>query len=134
ARDAALGAMRPAAAALLLAACGAANAQPSWEVSASGGLLERTLSEIDDSGTRLVRERGPLAFAALEAARGALSLHGRIAGGRPAYDGRTQGGVPIESRTTHEELELGAAWRLGEHPVAGALAIEVAQLQFRRVV
>lgn len=88
-----------------------------WSIGAELGVLESRWREVDDRGATLLRERGHLPEAALTlAARGPGSLQALLrlshAEGRRAYDGQTQAGVPLGTRTDLREqaLQLQALW------------------------
>jgi hypothetical protein len=85
-----------------------------WGVSASA--VHRRLEERADTGARLVRESGPMLRLALDGqlrlgTGGAVRADAGIAGARLDYDGQTQGGAPITTRTRHREFDIGVAWR-----------------------
>lgn len=107
------------AAAFALLAPAGAQAQtnapdPVWGVSI--GVLHRHLEERADDGSRLLTESGPMLSLGLDRALrigrdGALRLDAHVAAARLDYDGRTQGGVPLASRSGERDLGGGMAWR-----------------------
>lgn len=103
------------------AACAQAPAAPdvSWGVSA--GALHRRLVERADDGSRLLTESGPMLRVGLDAEvrlanGGAVQAAFSVAGGRLDYEGRTQAGAPIATRTGHRDLAIELSWR----PLAAA--------------
>ncbi len=75
--------------------------------------------EFADSGTRIVREHGALpgVVGRLGGQRGRFRMEGRAAyhAGGVTYDGQTQGGRPLTSRTDERILDLGV--RAGYRPL-----------------
>lgn len=109
---------------LLLAALPAA-AQPAPPetplFTGSLGLTHRKLIERAPSGARLLTERGPMVQLQLQAERPldegrALALRGVFLGGDLDYDGQTQAGVPLTTRT--RQSEVGADLMLRPHAPA----------------
>lgn len=97
-------------------AAGTAQAQaaPAWGVSAS--VLHRTLEERADDGSRLVEETGPLLRLAIDGQMplrggGALEAKAALTGGELDYDGRTQAGAPLATRSRHRDVLFGVGWR-----------------------
>lgn len=89
-------------------------AQATWGVSA--GPVHRRLVERADDGSRLLEESGPLLRLSLQgqlplAGGGAVSGQAAVATGDLDYEGRTQGGTPVGTRTGHRDLEASVAWR-----------------------
>ncbi|TFZ06943.1 hypothetical protein EZ313_10090 [Ramlibacter henchirensis] len=80
------------------------------------GLTYRRLIETAPSGARLLTERGPMLQLQLQAVRpladgGALGLRGTFIGGDLDYDGQTQAGVPLTTRTRQGESGADLMWR-----------------------
>jgi hypothetical protein len=99
------------------------------------GLHAHALREYGANGDTLVRERGTsprLAATALQPLGETWSARAMIAGwaGRAAYDGRTQGGLPVASRTDTQSTTVEGAlhWR---PPAVARLGVE-AGLQVER--
>ena len=104
------------AAAALAFAC-AAQAQPApIEFTGSIGLVHRKLHERTDTGATLLTETGPMAQVQLLATRalasgGALGLRLTGTGGDLDYEGQTQAGVPLSTRTRQTEGAADVLWR-----------------------
>ena len=114
-----------AAAALALLSLGSAAdaaaqaAASSWDVSA--GVVQRRLVERADNGRRLVEESGALLRLAVAGQLalpngGAFRSEVAVAGGELDYEGQTQAGAPLRTRSHNRDLEATLAWR----PVAPA--------------
>lgn len=69
-----------------------------------------------DDGSRLVEERGELLRLALDkrlslSNGGAVQATAGVAAGRLDYQGQTQGGAPVATRTGQRDLDAALAWR-----------------------
>lgn len=112
------------------------DAPAAWHGEATAA--HRTLVERDAAGKRLLRESGPLLGLRI-GARPAWALPGRLefsaalAQGRLDYDGRTQSGVPLASRSRHREGELGLRWKPAQPWAWGepSLSLDVTALERR---
>ena len=101
----------------VLGSAGEAAAQAAvstWDVSA--GAMHRRLVERADDGRQLVKETGPMLRLSLAgqvnlSSGGALRGELAAAGGELDYQGRTQGGVPLNTDSRHRDLEATLAWR-----------------------
>ena len=105
-----------------------------WEATAA----HRTLVERDASGARLLRESGPVIGLRLGArpawaAPARLEFSASLAQGQLDYDGRTQAGAPLGTRSRHGEGELGLRWRPAQPFAWGepSLSLDVSRLQRR---
>lgn len=106
-----------------------------WDVTAA----HRSLVERDAAGQRLLRESGPLARLRITARPswaplGRVEFSAALAHGRLDYDGRTQGGLPLATRSRHDEAQLGARWLPAASFAWGEPSITVDVLRFRREI
>lgn len=131
--------MRAGGAALALAsACAAAQpADLAWSIGAD--LSHRRLAEYGATGSRLVTESGPMARLRLGAQQalaggGAWGAGLAFAGGNLDYDGVTQAGVPLGTRSRHRDGELSAFWQPWPAADWGQAAITLRWLHQRRVI
>lgn len=104
-----------------------------WEATAA----HRTLVERDAGGARLLRESGPLIGLRLTArphwAAARVEFSAALAHGRLDYEGRTQNGAPLGTRSRHGEGELGLRWRPVQPFAWGepSLSFDVSRLERR---
>lgn len=126
------------AAGLCWAATTAAAAQ-GLQWTGEAGIAHRRLVEYNAAGRSIVTETGPMASAKLGAALG-LEGGGRVqgelalAGGRLDYDGMTQAGASLASRTAHRDAGLTAFWQPWPAAEWGEAALGVRWLQQRRSI
>jgi hypothetical protein len=131
-------AIRSMAAGLCWAATTAAAAQ-GLQWTGEAGIAHRRLVEYNAAGRSIVTETGPMASAKLGAALG-LEGGGRLqgelalAGGRLDYDGMTQAGAFLASRTAHRDAGFTAFWQPWPAAEWGEAALGVRWLQQRRFI
>lgn len=120
----------------LASACAAAQpADIAWSVGAD--LSHRRLVEESPTGSRLVTESGPLARLRLGAQQGLASGGAwgaglALAGGKLDYEGVTQTGAPLNTRSRHRDVELSAFWQPWPAGDWGQAALTLRWLQQRR--
>jgi hypothetical protein len=127
---------------LLFCCATAAFGEPAAPLSGNGiavsaAVLHRRLVERTDDGSRLVTESGELLRLQVRAERtlaggGAVEGAASAAAGTLDYDGHTQGGAPLATRSRHRDLGLQAGWRPLAPASWGELWLSLQALQQRR--
>ena len=110
-----------------------------WDITGSAFLTHRRLAERAATGATLLTEKGPMAQVLLQGQRplpsgGALGLRGQYAAGDLQYDGQTQAGVPLATRTRHFEGGLDLMWRPQPAFAWGEAWLSAGLLAIRRVI
>lgn len=124
--------------AALALASGCAFAQgPDLAWSVGADLSHRRLVETSAAGARLVTESGPMARLRLDvqqglAGGGAWGAGVALAGGDLDYEGVTQAGAPLDTRSRHRDAELSAFWQPWPAGDWGQAALTLRWLQQRR--
>jgi hypothetical protein len=111
------------------------NAIALWEVTATAA--HRTLVERDDTGARLLNERGPmvrLRVAAWPAIAPGVEFSASLARARLEYEGRTQAGAPLATVSRHDEAEVGLRWRPLPQAAWGEPSLSFDALRLRRAI
>lgn len=115
----------------------APGAPDAWQWEA--GPAWRTLVERDSAGARLLKESGPLARLRITA-RPSWAPAGRIEFSANAayaaldYEGHTQGGAPLATRSHHTEGEGGVRWLPAQPYAWGTPSMSLDVLWFRRSI
>jgi hypothetical protein len=106
---------------------------------AEASVVHRALVERDGSGSRLLKESGPLARLRVTAhtswaPAGRLEVSAGVAHAQLDYAGHTQAGAPLSTTSRHDELEAGARWLPSAPWSWGEPAVTVDALRFRRAI
>lgn len=114
-----------------------ADAPNAWQWEATAA--QRTLVERDASGTRLLKESGPLARLRITARpawapAGRIEFSAALAHSRLHYDGRTQAGEPLTTHSRHDEGEIGLRWHPTQAFAWGMPSVTFDGLRFRRTI
>jgi hypothetical protein len=113
----------------------AQGADLAWSVGAD--LSHRKLVEYSAAGARLVTESGPMARLRIGvqqglASGGAWGGGAALGGGDLDYEGVTQAGVPLSTRSRHRDAELSAFWQPWPAADWGQATLTLRWLQQRR--
>ncbi|AMO23008.1 hypothetical protein GCM10027034_45690 [Ramlibacter solisilvae] len=101
-------------------------------------LGQRTLTEHDAAGARLLRESGPLARLRAAARPAApwsgLDVNAALTLAPLDYQGQTQSGAALSTDSRHRDLELGVGWRPLPASAWGEPALTLSWLDSRRAI
>lgn len=106
-----------------------------WDVTVTAE--HRTLAERDDTGARLLTEKGPmvrLRAAIRPAMAPGVEFSASLAQARLDYEGRTQVGAALTTTSRHDEAELGMRWRPVPMASWGAPSLSLDALRMRRAI